>query len=113
MLQAGLLRPAAAGRPPPPIVRTSARWESFARPTPEHPWRSALQGLEIDCRCRRFRELSWTAYAGSNLMGEVVVDDAAAEEAWHAAAPGSVMVSAVERTCRPAQGSAGDSVPSR
>jgi hypothetical protein len=94
------IQPAPYGGGQPGIVRASARWEGFFLPSTGHPWRSALQLLEIDCPNRRFRELSWVAYSGSNFGGEPVANDQAEpNEPWRQPGPGSVMSTAVDRSC--------------
>lgn len=108
-------------RPPGPdrTTRAYVRWERFPRAGPDHPWRSALQLLEIDCGAGRFRELSWAAYPGSNFSGAAIESQPGVDGEWRAAAEGSIMLAALARACpgtiegRPGQGEAGESPPSR
>lgn len=81
-------------------LRVAARWEAFFYPTPAHPWRSALQTLDLDCQARRFKEVKWAAYSGSNFMGSVVENDATGDD-WRTLVAGSLMASLAEAQCPP------------
>jgi len=93
-------------------LRVHARWEGFYYPSPDHPWRSALQLLDVDCKGRRFREVSWTAYTGSNFSGSVVTQDDTGDD-WRTVAVDSLMDSALAVACGEAPGPAAGPSPAR
>jgi hypothetical protein len=116
LIQTGL-KPPGANR----LARAYVRWERFPRSSADHPWRSALHLLEIECGAGRFRELSWAAYTGSNFSGVMIENQPSVEGDWRVAAEGSIMLAAIARACPgaverkpiPVQGENGASVPSR